>query len=78
MEVHGNVRESFNTSQKEKMANPVLLVFLSLKSRIISITLWKEEDERKKEKREGRKRFIFLIPKCCGERGRMERGKEIT
>lgn len=55
MEVHGNLRESFDTSQKENMANPVLLIFLSLKSRIISITLWKEEGW-KEERKEGRKK----------------------
>lgn len=80
MEVHGNLRESFDTSQGEKMANPVLLIFLSLESRITShpSCCRRKKDEREKEKKEGRKRFIFLIKKCCGGRGRKEGGREIT
>lgn len=43
MEVYGNARESLDTSQGKKMENPVLLIILSLESRITSITMKIEE-----------------------------------
>lgn len=56
---YGNLRESFDTSQEKRIANPILLIFLSLESRITSIILWKEKgnDGRQKEKKEEKDAF---------------------
>lgn len=56
---YGNLRESFDTSQEKRIANPILLIFLSLESRITSIILWKEKgnDGRQKEKKKEKDAF---------------------